>query len=217
MFIGHFAVGLGAKAIKPKLSLGTYFLAAQFLDLLWPTLLLLNLEKVEIAPGITDMTPLDFVSYPYSHSLLMALVWSALGFAIVYGLRKDLSIALLVGFCIGSHWLLDFFTHRPDLPLTFTEQTKVGLGLWNHKTITVVIEITMFVTAIILYIRSTTALDKIGQYGFWALMLFLLLIHVSNLVGPPPPNTTAIAWAGHLQWLFVFWAYWVDGHRKVKD
>ena len=41
MFLGHFGVGFGAKAAAPRTSLGALFLAAQFIDLLWPTLLLL--------------------------------------------------------------------------------------------------------------------------------------------------------------------------------
>jgi hypothetical protein len=53
VFIGHFAVGFAAKAVAPRASLGTLFLAAQFIDLLWPTLLLLGVERVQIAPGIT--------------------------------------------------------------------------------------------------------------------------------------------------------------------
>lgn len=214
MFIGHFAVGLGAKALKPQASLGTYFLAAQFVDLLWPTLLLLNLETVAIAPGITEMTPLDFISYPYTHSLLMALVWSVLAFGIMYVIKNDLSVAAVVGVCVGSHWLLDFITHRPDLPLTLAETTKVGLGLWNHKTLTAIIEFAMFFGAVFFYIKKTASIDKIGKFGFWSLIIFMVLIHVGNLVGPPPPNVSAIAWAGHLQWLFVIWAYWVDAHRQ---
>src|ERR1041385_3781762 len=125
MFIGHFALGMAAKSVKPSLSLGTYFLAVQFVDLLWPTLLLLNIEQVAIAPGITEMSPLDFIHYPYTHSLLMAIVWSAAGFALVYFFKKDLSAAFLIAACVASHWLLDFFTHIPDLPLTLSEATKV--------------------------------------------------------------------------------------------
>lgn len=214
MFIGHFAVGLAAKTIKPQASLGTYFLAAQFVDLLWPTLLLLNLEVVAIAPRITAMTPLDFISYPYSHSLIMAIVWSAAAFGAMYLIKKDISVAMAVGLCVGSHWLLDFVTHRPDLPLTLAETTKVGLGLWNYKTITAVIEFTMFLGAAFYFSRKSTSLDKVGTYGYWGLIIFMAFIHVGNLVGPPPPSVTAIAWAGHLQWLFVVWAYWVDGHRR---
>jgi len=87
MFIGHFGVGFGAKAAEPKLSLGTLFFASQFVDLLWPTLLLLGVEHVEVVPGITKVTPLDFVDYPISHSLLWSVVWGAL-FGLVYWLIR---------------------------------------------------------------------------------------------------------------------------------
>lgn len=217
MFIGHFAVGMAAKSVKPSLSLGSYFMAAQFVDLLWPTLLLLNLEQVIIEPGITAMTPLNFIHYPISHSLLMALVWALAGFGLVYMIKKDASAALLIGLCVASHWLLDFFTHRPDLPLTLSETTKVGLGLWNFKTATFLIESALFATGIYLYLKKTSARDKVGQYGFISLVGFLYIISVMNMVGPPPPDVNAIAWAGHLQWLFVLWAYWVDSHRTVHQ
>lgn len=216
MFIGHFAVGMATKSVKPSLSLGTYFLAAQFVDLLWPTLLLLHLEEVAITPGITAMTPLDFVHYPYTHSLVMALVWAAAGFSLVYLLKKDLLVSILVAACVASHWLLDFLTHRPDLPLTLAETTKVGLGLWNYKMATFLVETILFISCAFLYARKTSATDRVGKYGFWSLIIFLFLISISNMVGPPPPNVGAIAWAGHLQWLFVLWAYWVDKHRVVN-
>ncbi|GHN01144.1 hypothetical protein WSM22_26330 [Cytophagales bacterium WSM2-2] len=215
MFIGHFAVGMAAKSVKPSLSLGTYFLAVQFVDLLWPTLLLLNIEQVIIEPGITAMTPLNFIHYPITHSLVMALVWSAAGFAIIYFVKKDTSAGLLIAACVASHWLLDFFTHRPDLPLTLSESVKVGLGLWNYKVATFVIETALFVVGVFLYVRNTKALDRVGKFGFWSLIAFLFLISVSNILGPPPPDVNAIAWAGHLQWLVVIWAYWVDKHRAT--
>jgi membrane-bound metal-dependent hydrolase YbcI (DUF457 family) len=216
MFIGHFAVGLAAKSAKPSLSLGTYFMAAQFVDLLWPTLLLLNLEQVAIEPGITAVTPLNFLHYPISHSLVMAFVWAAVGFGIVYLFKKDVVAAGVVAACVASHWVLDFLTHRPDLPLSLSEATKVGLGLWNSKVATVVVESALFIGAIVLYIKKTASLDRVGTWGFWGLIAFLAVIHVMNLVGPPPPSVAAIAWAGQLQWLFVLWAYWSDAHRKVK-
>ena len=217
MFIGHFALGMGAKAAKPHLSLGTYFLAVQFVDLLWLALLLFNLEQVAIAPGITEMTPLDFINYPYTHSLLMAVAWSALGFILVYLTKKDATLAILIAACVGSHWFLDFLTHRPDLPLTIGSVTKVGLGLWNHKMVTIILETSMFVLGVYWYLRVTAATDNTGRYGFWGLVTFMLLIHIGNIMGPPPPNVAAIAWAGHLQWLFVVWAYWVDKHRGTRE
>jgi membrane-bound metal-dependent hydrolase YbcI (DUF457 family) len=215
MFIGHFAVGLAAKSVKPTVSLGTYFMAAQFVDLLWPTLLILGIEEVAIEPGITEMTPLNFLHYPVTHSLVMALVWGLIGFLLHYVFKKDVKGGLIIAICVASHWVLDFLTHRPDLPLTLDETTKVGLGLWNYKILTVIIETLMFVGGVYLYTKTTQAKDKTGTYAFWSLIGFLLIIHVSNIFGPPPPNVEAIAWAGHLQWLFVLWAYWVDGHRSL--
>ena len=69
MFIGHFALGFATKRVAPQVSLGTLFLAAQFVDLLWPTLLLLGVERVSIDPALRG-APLRFEHYPVSHSLL---------------------------------------------------------------------------------------------------------------------------------------------------
>jgi hypothetical protein len=213
MFIGHFGVGFGAKAAARTVSLGTFFLAAQFLDLLWPTLLLLGLERVEIKPGITRSNPLDFVSYPISHSLLMACVWGLL-FAIVHwAFRKDRRAAIVLGLCVLSHWLLDFIVHIPDLPLYPGDSPRVGLGLWNSVAGTLGVEGVIFVSGVALYLRTTRATNRRGVYGAWSLIVFLVFVHLVNAFGPPPPTTTAIAWAGELQWLLVLWAVWVDWNR----
>lgn len=216
MFIGHFAVGMAAKSLKPSLSLGTYFLAVQFVDLLWPTLLLLNVEQVAISPGVTAMTPLDFVHYPYTHSLLMAVIWAAAGFGLVYFFKRDSIVAMIIAGCVFSHWLLDFFTHRPDLPLTLSETTKVGLGLWNYKSATIIIESGLFIAGTWIYLKHSSALDKIGKYSFWGLVAFLALVSISNIVGPTPTDVLALAWSAQLQWVVIVWAYWADKHRLAN-
>jgi membrane-bound metal-dependent hydrolase YbcI (DUF457 family) len=126
MFVGHFGVGFGAKAAAPRTSLGTLFLASQLIDLLWPTLLLLGLERVRIQPGATQVTPLDFEHYPISHSLLSVLAW-ALVFALAYHLiRRYRRGTVVLGLAVVSHWLLDALTHRPDLPLYPGDSPLVG-------------------------------------------------------------------------------------------
>jgi membrane-bound metal-dependent hydrolase YbcI (DUF457 family) len=214
MFIGHFAVGFGAKRFAPGVSLGTLFLAAQFIDLLWPTLLLLGVERVQIAPGITAFTPLDFEHYPWSHSLLMVAVWGGLFGAVYYALRREARASIVLAIAVLSHWLLDFFTHRPDLPL-WPGATRVGLGLWNSVSGTLAIEVGLFVCGVLLYLHSTHACDAVGRWAIWGLVALLGLIYAGNLLGPPPPSVTAIAWVGHAQWLLVAWAYWMDRHRAT--
>ncbi len=216
MFIGHFGVGFGAKRAAPGTSLGTLFLSAQFIDLLWPTLLLAGVERVEIRPGVTRVTPLDFVSYPISHSLALVLCWGLL-FGITYWLlRRYRAGALITAAAVISHWFLDAIVHRPDLPLAPGVATKVGLGLWSSLGATLAIETVVFAIGVFIYVRCTVPLDGIGRYGTVALVLLLLVIYAANIAGPPPPSTRAIAWAGHAQWLLVLFGYWVDRHRRVE-
>lgn len=215
MFIGHYAVALAAKSAAPKTSLGTLLIAAQFLDLLWPVLLLAGVERVLIVPGNTVFTPLDFVSYPYSHSLLMAAVWATL-FAIAYYFARRYSKgAYLIWLAVLSHWVLDLLTHRPDLPLAPGASRLVGFGLWNSFAGTLIVESLLFIIAFALYLKRTRAKDKIGSYGFWAFIIVLLIIYLSNAYGSPPPNTQLLALLALGQWLFVLWAYWVDRHRQA--
>ena len=213
MFVGHFGVGFGGKAVAPRISLGTLFLSAQFLDLLWPTFLLLGMEKVAIVPGITRVTPLDFISYPISHSLLTAVGWGGL-FALVYGLLTRYQAgAIVAGILVVSHWILDAVMHRPDLPLYPGGELRIGFGLWNSLGATLLIELSLFALGVWLYFRSTRARDRAGSIGAWALVAFLLLVYVGNLTGDPPPSETVLAWVGQAQWLIVLWGFWIDRHR----
>jgi hypothetical protein len=216
MFIGHFGVGFGAKKALPAASLGTLFLAAQFADLLWPTLVLLGVERVEIQPGATVMTPLNFVSYPYSHSLLALSVWGVLlGFIYVVVRRVRWTAGVVLALLVVSHWVLDLIVHQPDLPLTPTGPTRLGFGLWNSMPGTIAAELIVFGAGTIIYARTTTARDRIGSIGFWSLVGFLIVVAAANAFGPPPPSAMAVAWAAQSMWLLVAWGYWVDAHRMA--
>ncbi|HYK00832.1 MAG TPA: hypothetical protein VE974_03690 [Thermoanaerobaculia bacterium] len=215
MFIGHHAAGFAGKRFAPRVSLGTLFFAAMFLDLLWPILLLLDLEHVRIDPGNTAFTPLDFYDYPISHSLLTVLGWSvvvAVGYRIV---RKTWSGAAVVGAAVLSHWVLDFVTHRPDLPL-WPGGPLVGLGLWNSVPATIIVESLLFIATLTIYLRTTVARDRTGSIALWSLVVFVVLIYIANVTSPPPPSTTAIAWAALAAWLFVPWGAWIDRHRQPR-
>ena len=215
MFIGHPACGFAAKRLTPGTSLGWLVLAPFFLDILWPVFLLLGVEHVKIDPGNTAVTPLDFYDYPWSHSLLMALVWSiALG-AIYWLVARNKRGAWVIGALVLSHWVLDFVTHRPDLPL-YPGGPKVGLGLWNSIAGTVAVEGAIFIAAVAIYVRLTRGHDRVGRIGWWALVGLLSLIYIANFVSPPPPDVRSIAMVGLLLMLFPLWAWWADRHRDVR-
>jgi hypothetical protein len=220
VFIGHFGVGFAGKRAAPRMSLGWLFLAAQFLDLLWPTLLLLGVERVAIVPGATAVTPLEFEHYPFSHSLAAVAVWAAL-LGVAYRLlhrgasRREAGVLAVL---VLSHWLLAADVHVPDLPLTPAGGGPlVGLGLWGSMAATVLVEVPIFAAGVWLYARSTSARDRAGRIGLWALAAFLVVIHAGNLLGPPPPSVAAIAWLGQAQWLLVLFAFWLDRHRVAAQ
>lgn len=213
MFLGHIGLAMAAKRLAPKTSLGTTLLATQFADCLWPLFLTIGIEQVRIAPGITKMTPLDFVAYPWSHSLLMDVIW-ALAFAGIYfALRKYRPGAWVVAVGVVSHWALDWWSHRPDMPLTPWSQQKYGLGLWNSVAGTVLVELIVFCGGLFIYLSVTRSRDRTGSVALWSLVGLLVLIWIGAVFGPPPPSVTAIKVSGFGLWLIVAWAYWIDRHR----
>jgi len=215
VFIGHHAAAFAAKRVAPGVSLGVLMGAAMLLDLVWPLLTLAGVEHFRIDPGNTAFTPLDFFDYPISHSLLMALVWSALAGVLYLLAKKSVLAAVVVGLAVLSHWILDFVTHRPDLPLWPNGQ-KVGLGLWSSVPATVIVESILFVAGVALYLKTTAARDRIGSIAFWALVVFLIVIYIANITSPPPPDWRAVSYVALAAWLFVPWAWWFDRHRSVR-
>jgi hypothetical protein len=216
VFIGHFAVAFAAKRAAPEVSLGTLFLAAQLADLVWPTLVLFGVESFSIRPGLTAVTALDFTNYPYSHSLVALGGWGfALGVA-YYVMRRGVVGAALLFFVVLSHWVLDVATHRPDMPLTIGGSARLGLGLWNSIAATVALEGVLFAVGVGVYARATRPLDRVGRWSFLALVVFLVLVYVANIFGPPPPSVAAVAWSAQAIWLLVAWGYWIDRHRAAS-
>jgi membrane-bound metal-dependent hydrolase YbcI (DUF457 family) len=213
MFIGHFAIGFTLKRFAPQTNLGWLIAAVCFLDLLWPVFLIAGLESVEIDPGNTAFTPLNFVSYPYSHSLAMAAVWSIVLGAIYFLISKYRAGSMAVGIGVVSHWFLDWLVHRPDLPL-YPGSDKFGLGIWNSVPATLTLEVAMFAAGLWIYLKTTRSIDRTGTYVLWVFVAFLVVSYIANVVGPPPPSPTALAFFAPLVWIYVALAWWADNHRQ---
>lgn len=223
MFIGHFGAALAAKRAAPRVPLGFLILASTWIDLIWPIFLLLGIEQVRIAPGDTAFTPLEFTHYPYTHSLLYVVGWGML-LAGIYVILRRRGIArrllvfegAVIAALVVSHWVLDWLTHRPDLPL-YPEGPRAGLGLWNSVPATIVIEGLIFLIGVILYARLTRPLDRIGRWSFLGFVAFAAVIYIANITGPPPPSAEAIGWVGLAAWLFPVWGWWIERHRRTDQ
>jgi uncharacterized membrane protein len=216
MFIGHFAVAFAAKRVEPSVSLGTYFAAAQLPDVLWPYFLLTGVEHVTIAPGSTAFTPLRFDSYPISHSLLTVIGWGALMGGLHWWRKRRPLAAATIALLVVTHWVLDFLTHRPDMPLTPWSPVRMGLGLWNSVAATLVVESAMFLAGVWLYVTDTRARGGVGRYGLAALIALLVVIYLGAAFGPPPPSVQAIAVSMLPAPALAFWAAWVDRDRAAR-
>jgi LexA-binding, inner membrane-associated putative hydrolase len=217
MFIGHFAVGFAAKKFAPRTSLAVLLAAPLFSDLLWPPFLLLGWEHMRIDPGNTKFTPFDLYDYPWSHSLLMCTVW-ATAFAFLYHLithYRPGTIAIWIG--VMSHWLLDWITHRPDMPL-YPGGPRYGLGLWNSIPGTMIVEFAMFGIGVWLYVRATRPRDRIGRYAFLAYVVLLLVAYVVDRFSPPPTSPAEVAWPGLVMGVvMLLWAWWFDRRRAIRE
>ncbi len=173
MFVGHYSVAFAAKTDRNKIPLWVLFIAVQFLDHIWATLVLLGIEKLRVIKGFTAGSMLDSYFHPYSHSLVTAIAWSALA-ALVYkslcswlGYAYTKSAALIVGAAVFSHWILDLIAHPRDLPI-YDNTWKVGLGLWNYRDPEFALEIALLTGGIVLYLarNQMPASRKVAAIGF---------------------------------------------------
>jgi len=189
MFVGHYSVAFAVKTERNKIPLWVLFVAVQLLDFLWAPFILLGIEKMRIVPGITATNALDLYYMPYTHSLVGALFWSAAAYVIYkIGWRGIASnaAALLVGFAVFSHWLLDLIVHRPDLAI-YDDTLKVGFGLWNHRGLEFGLEIALLVGGVLIYLKRNRAIArKVGVITFG---LVLILIQTWNTFGGRLPSS----------------------------
>lgn len=218
MFIGHFAVGFASKKFAPRSSLAVLMTAPLFSDLLWPIFLLLGWERVRIDPGNTRFTPMDLEYYPWSHSMLMAAAWGIVYAAIYYAISRYRRGAIVVWIGVFSHWILDWISHRPDMPLYPGGGPKLGLGLWNSIAGTMIVELLMFAVGVWMYSLVTRARDRIGRYAYVAFVGLLLVIYVGDRFSAPPASVGEIAWSGIIAMIVLLpWIWWFDHHRQWRE
>jgi hypothetical protein len=183
--------------------------------LLWPIFLLWGWEQVRITPGIIRVTPLDFISYPCSQSLVAQQLWGVALAAVYFALRRDGRGALVAGLCVPTHWVLDFVAHRPDMPVVPGGE-RYGLGMWDSLRLTLFVAFAIYRVGIAIYLKPTRAKHRIGLYALWSLLIFVFVMYLSATFRAAPPSVRAIASMTLAMWLLVPWTAWADKHRAVR-
>ena len=216
MFVGHYAACLAAKKFEKRVSLGVLFLAVQLLDILFFPFVLMGWERINIVERYTASTHFELEYMPYSHSLLAALAWSGAAYALFrWVVVKHKTVALFVGLAVFSHWILDLVVHVPDLPLWSDTSLKLGFGLWNYPVVTFTLEAVLLISALWLYLKSSSATTAIGKYGMAVYVVVLILLNIGNIFGPvgDPDKTSLAISALAAYFLFVGIAFWLDRKR----
>jgi hypothetical protein len=217
MFVGHYAVGLAAKPIAPRVSLAILILSAVLADALWIAFFTAGLEQVVIEPGIMATNSLNLVSVPFSHGLVMDVVWAVVLAGIYFGARRDSRGAWVVFAAVLSHWVLDVVMHRPDMPLAPGIDLRFGLGLWNSRVATLLVEGVLWFAAIAVYVRATRPRGRVGVYGFWLMISILTALWLASLRGPAPPSLFFLAVFNVIFMAVVLaWSAWMDHARTLK-
>jgi hypothetical protein len=216
MFVGHYGVAFAAKTERNRIPLCVLFIAVQFLDYIWATLVLLGIEKLRVIKGFTAGSMLDSYFHPYSHSLITAIAWSVLA-AIAYkavctrhSCPHSNSAALIIGVAVFSHWVLDFIAHPRDLPL-YDNTWKVGLGMWNYRDPEFALEIALVVGGIVLYL-ARNAMPAIRKKSVIALGLALVIVQIGDTYVPRTPLTDKATAMG----VWIFYTLFVVGAFLVE-
>ena len=213
MFVGHYSVAFASKSGQNRIPLWVLFIAVQFLDYIWATLVLLGLEKLRIIPGFTAGSMLDAYYMPYSHSLIAALFWSILAGTIYKTMSRNepsKSAPLLVGLTVFSHWVLDLIAHPADLAV-YDNTWKVGFGLWNYRNFEFGLEVAILAAGIVLYLARNT-LSRARRSAVIAFGLILVVVQVGDTYVPRSPLSDRMTAVGVLIFytLFVSMAYLLE-------
>ena len=194
MFIGHYGVAFGAKPVAPAIPLWVYFIAVQWLDVVWSVLVLLGVEKLHIVPGFTEANPYDLYYMPYTHGLPGAIGLSlALGAIVAASTARQRGrVFLTVSAAAFSHWILDLIVHVPDLPL-YDNTDKVGFGLWRHVALSFPLELAVLLVGAWFYARALPPAGRRGHIALRSFVVLLALLQVYANFGPAPSSETAMA------------------------
>lgn len=214
MFVGHYAAAVGLVALTPEpAGLAVTLpvaIGVAWPDLVWPILVRLGVERVDVDPASPLQEAQRFTFFPYSHSLVLSSALAVPAGLIVALVTGSPLIGLLFWIAALSHWLLDLVVHIRDLPvLGFGTDRLVGWGLWRHPRVAFFVEYALLAAAVIAWAPAR----------LWpGLLLGGALLHLCNANSffgftrrnPFPTSRrfaliAALGYAGAIAWFVLTW------------
>ncbi len=182
MFLGHFAIGVAMKPVAPKMPIWILFLAPQFMDLLFLPLVALGIEGYEPGPYGHSQ-----ISAFYTHSLVGALLISAVAYWIGMYFWKSARAGMILAGLSFSHWLIDLFVHHQDMPIlpgNIGNLPMLGFGLWDYEYAVFGTEIALAIVGLGLYARWAQT-EKSSAYWYAGPAIIALLFVAQILTDIP--------------------------------
>lgn len=218
MFLGHLALAFAAKRAAPRTSLGTLIFAALLPDVIWIALVFAGVERMRIPVGAgpaAAAAAIGVVSWPWSHSLLMVLLWATAAAAIHRARTGYRAGTLAVFALVASHWILEALTHRSDLPIAPGLSARVGAGLGAIPAAMIALHAAVFFVGLALYLDLTRPVRWEGRFGLLAMVAFACFLFLGSTSGAAPPGPRVLIATTMVTWAFIPWGGWVDRFRRI--
>ena len=179
MIAGHFGFAAIVKSRQPQVPLWSLMLATVWLDIVFVPLFLMGIETLKPVAGLRGGYGESLIYADYTHSLVGALVLSAL-FGLMFSWRWGRRCAIVLAFVSFSHWLLDLVVHRRDMPIlpgNWANLPRLGFGLWQVKTGSVLVELLLVILGALSYwLAARTAVAAGGKGRTRAIISAVLIL-----------------------------------------
>jgi hypothetical protein len=158
--IAHLGVGFAAKRFAPKVPVVYLIIAAEFIEILFFALVLIGIEQMPLP----DKPPYS----PFSHSLIMGIIWSIVIGVLTLIITKNQKTSLIIGLLVFSHTALDilaspklaFYPTDTNIPIFFDSSFSIGLGLWKYKMIALIGEFGILVLGVVIYLSTRRKIKR---------------------------------------------------------
>ncbi len=184
MVAGHFGFAAIVKSYERETPLWTLMLACQWLDVIFVPLFVMGIERLVPINGPTSGYGEVIIYADYTHSLVGALVLSALfgvAAALIWGKRSG----VVLGAVSFSHWLLDLVVHRADMPIlpgNAGNLPRLGFGVWSMPAVAMALEALLVVFGAYFYWRAAVEVATAARRGVTLANVLGALVLISGLL-----------------------------------